>query len=67
MKRLLTLVVIMHISPIYNQKQDHSAYSAAFYAVFLYQDKSEHPFLKVIFKIEHIICEGIHAGTYLLI
>ena len=25
------------------------------------------PFLKVIFKIEHIICEGIHAGTYLLI
>ena len=58
----------MHISPIYIQKQDHSCiFLQLFMQYFFYQDSLNIPFLKVIFKIEHIICEGIHAGTYLLI
>jgi len=47
MKRLLTLVVIMHISPIYIQKQDHSCiFLQLFMQYFFYQDKSEHPLFK---------------------
>lgn len=47
MKRLLTLVVIMHISPIYIQKQDHSCiFLHLFMQYFFYLNESDRPSFK---------------------